>query len=843
MISERATEITTPTPAVDLDSSKEKLKGFLKKQFHLDSPPIDLGRCYAISCHRLAIENFIERELTETVDREFQKYKIQNIRELREKTENFAKQFGGIILENNDVKESSSDDPLAKEFFQLKKQLIDAEITKRIENQAYDDLLTFFTRYYQKDNFSSEPTYFSDSHSYVIPYIAHNGKLEAQYFIHKKLKPLLEKELDYFLKSEVINLENLEPRQITRIRVVEAVAKKIIGFLVQIEELQKKLWEKKKLVVRTNFIITTDLIPKELHDEILVNQVQLNEWKKLGFGIQKKRDLSDKHLPVDTKHFPDAFREGLLEKLSKNHSLDDMIDGIIIRSENFHALQLLLEKYRGKVKCIYIDPPYNTGSNEFLFKDAYKHSAWVSMMIDRMQLSKQYFNKDGVIFANINDVEFPELKQAMRMAFGEEAEIPTFVWKKKGTSTNVKGAQVSSLTDYILAFGGSTSINPRITPVSKRKYPKHDRLGNYRTTIIEKKHAGVYARRTMTYKILGHKPRPGKRWQIGEELARELEAKGRFIIEDGVVKRKIYDFEDKDTISANPNLLLDYGSTDSASTMLANMFGKAEVFSNPKPVELLQHLITLSTRNAHDFVVDYFAGSGTTGHAVINLNRNLPNAGRRYILVEKGDWFESVLLPRIKKAVFSDGWKAGKPIEGKGLSHFVKYQYLEQYEDTIHNLPFNKTRMGEDISAKAEQSNKYVKNLQQESNEIPSLLGVESFQDPESYKLKIISSGDGEEVLNVDLVETFNYLLGLHVNAYRFLQVNDRKYTVVIGEKAGLKICVVWRATKNLDPNKDRDAIKGILCDYQPKETYVNGESSLEGCKAIEPEFRTLMEG
>jgi len=95
----------------------------------------------------------------------------------------------------------------------------------------------------------------------------------------------------------------------------------------------------------------------------------------------------------------------------------------------------------------------------------------------------------------------------------------------------------------------------------------------------------------------------------------------------------------------------------------------------------------------------------------------------------------------------------------------------------------------------------------------------------------------------VGLVETFNYLLGLHVNAYRFLQVNDRKYTVVIGEKAGLKICVVWRATKNLDPNKDRDAIKGILCDYQPKETYVNGESSLEGCKAIEPEFRTLMEG
>jgi adenine-specific DNA-methyltransferase len=997
MAAEQMTEVTRPTSAEEVDVSKEKLKALLKKQFQLDSPDIDFGIYRIINFRRRAIEDFIDRDLIEAVDKEFQKYRTQTMSELREKVEakkkeiqGLEKQFGETILRDGDIEEKFRDKPFAKEYLELKKQLDDAEVTESIENQVFNDLVTFFSRYYQDGDFIPKRRYSSKHFRYAIPYngdevklhwanfneyyvktadifkdyefvangwriilrtvipeaaatttaraerryfalrskdsveispadktciltfeykqltddelrhllskkkteevrgikqdnlnavimqqilteikegdlksalsTAVNGKpvlakhlyrytqkVEGDFFIQKNLKTFLEQELDYFIKSEVIELENLEPRHITRSKVVGAIGKRIIEFLAQIEEFQKKLWEKKKFVVKTNYVITTNLVPKEFHEEILSNQAQLGEWKGLGFGIPKKDDLGDKHLPVDTKYFPNDFKERILEKLSKSRSLDDIIDGILIRSENFHALQLLLAKYSGKVKCVYIDPPYNTGSDEFLYKDTYQHSSWISMMIDRLDFARQYLDRDGVIFVNIDDIEYANLKQVMRMVFGDVAELPTFVWKKKGTSTNVKGAQVSSLTDYILAFGSSTSINPRITPVSERKYPEHDKQGNYRTTIIEKKHAGAYARETMTFKILGHKPRPGKRWQIGEDLARELEAKGRFFIEDGVVKLKIYDFEDKDTMSANPNLLLEQGSTDSASSLLADMFGKSEIFSNPKPVELLQHLITLSTRDGHDFVLDYFAGSGTTAHAVINLNRPLAEEGRRrYILVEMGDWFESVLLPRLKKAIFCDNWKDGQPTEGKGLSHFIKYHHLEQYEDTIHNVEFPKADAGQkalDVFTKGEEANEYIMKyfLKYETDGSQSLLNLKNFDSPEDYKLRIISNGKGEEAHNVDLIETFNYLLGLRVNSYRFLKANDRKYIIVLGEKTGRKISVVWRPTKDLDLKKDREAIRKAIDDYQPDETYVNGEAFLEGCKAIEPEFKALM--
>jgi len=122
-----------------------------------------------------------------------------------------------------------------------------------------------------------------------------------------------------------------------------------------------------------------------------------------------------------------------------------------------------------------------------------------------------------------------------------------------------------------------------------------------------------------------------------------------------------------------------------------------------------------------------------------------------------------------------------------------------------------------------------------------TFLNVKVFEEPEEYKLRIISHSKNEAVLNVDLIETFNYLLGLRVVGYRFLKANDRKYTFVMGEKTGRKICVVWRTTKNLELKKDKEVIESILHDYQPNETYVNGGTYPEGCKAIEPEFNVLM--
>ena len=175
----------------------------------------------------------------------------------------------------------------------------------------------------------------------------------------------------------------------------------------------------------------------------------------------------------------------------------------------------------------------------------------------------------------------------MNEIFGEENYIGDFQWKKKSTSTNVEGAQVSSLTDYTLCYAKTDEgkIKPRIRYAETRGYPHKDELGNYRLTIIEKKNSGSYRRDSMRFEILGQPPREGKRWQIGEETARELERQGRFLIEDGTVKRKIYDFEDKDTTSAQPLLMVleDIGTTETAGNALEELFEIEELFDNPKP--------------------------------------------------------------------------------------------------------------------------------------------------------------------------------------------------------------------------------------------------------------------
>ena len=223
----------------------------------------------------------------------------------------------------------------------------------------------------------------------------------------------------------------------------------------------------------------------------------------------------------------------------------------------------------------------------------------------------------------------------MNEIFGEENFVASFIWKKKGTTTNVEGAKVSSLTEYIICYQKlKDGLNYRVVPKANRNYPLSDVLGNYRTTVIEKKNIGDYERKTMQFEILGQKPREGKRWQIGEDTARELEKKGRFFIDNSIVKLKIYDFEDKDTTSANPNLLFEYGSTDSATSELDELFGIEGLFDNPKPPQLISQLIKYcETQDKNDIILDFFAGSATTAQAVLELNKE--NGGnRKFILVQ-----------------------------------------------------------------------------------------------------------------------------------------------------------------------------------------------------------------
>ena len=347
-------------------------------------------------------------------------------------------------------------------------------------------------------------------------------------------------------------------------------------------------------------------------------------------------------------------------------------DNLIIHGDNLHALKALLPRYTNRIKCIYIDPPYNTGNEGWIYsdnvnsplmqewlkengpvdsEDLERHEKWLCMMWPRLHLLKELLAKDGIIFVSIDDNEQHHLRMLMDEIFGEDNFIGTFLWKKKGTSTNTEGATVSPVADYQVCYRKSDvgSITPRVTPKETRKYPKEDEEGKYRTEIIEKKNTGTYARKTMQFQILGQYPRDGKRWQIGVKTAKKLEANNRFIIENGLVKKKIYDFEDKDTTSAHPTYLPEHcGSSDSAEKDLISILGDSG-FETSKPVELVSYLLNLSS-NSNDVILDSFAGSGTTAHAVLALNKE-DGGNRKFILIECEDYADSITAERVRRVI------------------------------------------------------------------------------------------------------------------------------------------------------------------------------------------------
>lgn len=424
--------------------------------------------------------------------------------------------------------------------------------------------------------------------------------------------------------------------------------------------------ERKNDKGEVEYAIDFDMLKQELSDVV----VEGNEERYQFTWPDKKKSILLANAPISKTLRP-----------CREESVDfDNTENLYIEGDNLDVLKLLQETYLGKIKMIYIDPPYNTG-NDFVYNDDFAESAdeylansgqfddegnrlvqntesngryhtdWLNMIYPRLKLAKDLLSDDGVIFISIDDNEVDNLKRICNEVFGSSNFIGCFLWKKKSTSTNVANALVSPQTDYQLCYGkklSSQSLNRRETSVEEREYPFSDELGNYRTTVIEKKDSGDYARATMKFPILGVYPREGKRWQIGEKTARELEKTNRFLIDNGVVKLKIYECDDKSTFSANPTLLLDCGSTDSAAKETnMGLFNQAELFSNPKPTTLLLHLLKMGTHK-DSVVLDFFSGSATTAHAVMQLN--IDDGGiRKFIMIQ---------LPE-ETAVKSEAYKVG----------------------------------------------------------------------------------------------------------------------------------------------------------------------------------------
>lgn len=232
--------------------------------------------------------------------------------------------------------------------------------------------------------------------------------------------------------------------------------------------------------------------------------------------------------------------------------------------------------------------------------------------------------------------------------------------------------------------------------------------------------------------------------------------------------------------------------------------------------------------------MDFFLGSGTTTAVAHKL-------GRKWIGVEMGEHFYSVVLPRMKKVLAYDksGISKEKDIKEKYNKNkaggFFKYHTLEQYEDALGNIEFEESQ-----KTLYELTDYFVKYmLEWETKKSKTFLNIDEMKDPFNYKLKIIENYQ-QKIVNVDLVETFNYLLGLNVGRYKVLE-NEREYVFVFGEKEGKRIAVVWRSIKDIGFEKDKEIIESNLKDFEPDEIYINGEALVKGFKHIEPLFKSLI--
>lgn len=740
-------------------------------------------------------------------------------------------------------------------------------------------------------------------------------KNTADYFIHKDLGGFLRRELDFYIKSEVMNLDDVQnasafgdiEKSLRMIQCLRAIALELITFLVQLEDFQKKLWLKKKFVVSSHYCITLDRVPEALWPEVVTNDRQWAQWTKLGMwdgdAPGSMEDLkAAPYRMVDTGLFSPDFKRSIQSAIE---DIDGSIDGLILQGDNFQALNLLSGQYRGSIQSIYIDPPYNTDAGPIIYKNEYRSSSWASLLFSRVSTSRGLLAPDGVLCATIDDYQVNELAHVLTQVFGSENRLGTSVIRNNpsGRST-VSGLSICH--EYAFYFRTGESGGLHRLPRSEKQLDRfteengvHVDWRNFRKDGGAVTHRA--ARPKQFYPIYVNVAtkslripdlewnKDSKSWialdepNAAEVVVLPVDDKGRDRVwslnhtsaienigdlevrvnkdgavqvfrrhtpSDGVLPRSWWD---KNTYAAR-----EYGSAT-----LTALFGETGTFSFAKSPHAVQDCIWVSGMAQSDAVVlDYFAGSGTTAHAAISLNRQ-DEGSRKYILVEQGDYVWTVTVPRIQKIVYSSDWKNGKPVDPKtGISHCLKVLKLESYEDTLNNLQLRRTSAQGDLLNGLPQHAKddYLLNYALDVESRGSLLSVEDIKKPFDYTLNIsVDSAGAFEPRKIDLVETLNYLIGLRVKQID-AQI-ERGFVTVTGALPSGETCLVlWRDCEKLDYEgitKLCDKLAINPADNEYDVVYINGDHNIptvltqtaeEGgatrvlkLRQIEPEFLERM--
>lgn len=1033
----------------------DQLKGFLNQLFQFDSQDLDFGVYKILHYKRKEIANFIDQLLVDKVKEQLQTLSADEAKHIKEQVANLEKD--DIIkgwLESEDDAEKKVLEKVGKDKINLYKELkakaTEATVSVETENQIYNHLTLFFSRYYDKGDFISKRR-FGKNEKYMVPYngeethfhwanhdqyyikssetfqqyafkiSTHLGimvinfklidaqleqgnvkadepnffilseknaeimdneskfffeyrplnaaekkdlkgnnkqdllnesafeKIKANctsnvslaelwkkdkdgkdlllkklqhytrknnydFFIHKNLKGFLERELDYYIKTELINVDDLYvtdadthfdrlKHNLKIIKVFKIIADTIIDFVSQIEDFQKKLWEKKKFVLSTEWVITIDRLVeyigeeavKPILKEVIKNENQVAEWKEL-FGekfLPKNKDdfKADLHtwrkLPVDTKYFDVIFKSQLINEISLKINIHEQLDGFLQKSDNYHGLQLIQESYSSQINPIYVDPPYNTDASAIIYKNNYKSSSFLSLMDQRIKLSENLLRDDSMICVAIDDVEVLGLRKILGEYYFKEVGIVAVRSNPAGRKTKGK---FSPAHEYALFFGKSSLAIPKSLEITSKRldrYPEKDSEGNFAWANFIRSGTGDKKedRPTMYFPIyvddkdnirvpeleyvkdsppiVHEQPAKNetavwpitrdngkeihKRWQRGfQRVIKEVNEYRVRRTKDGLISIDFKTRMDENSLPITWWDKKEYASANYGAAELKDLFDE-KPFDFPKARRLVYDCLRVSGAldSQNSITLDFFPGSGTTFHAVQVMNKE-DNAKRKCILIEQGHYFHTVIIPRIKKVAYTYNWKTGKPKDGSmnGLGIFFKYQRLEQYEEALENIAFSAS---EDAMQKALQFNQYIPKyfLEFETKGSKTFVNTAAMQDPWDYKLKVWDGYTYNTEQAVDLVETFNYLIGLHMQKCITKEINDTKYQFIIGHNnANKQITVVWRSVKGwkIDNYKaDAIALKEELKAFTYDLLYINNQAHIEGYQPIEEVFKNKM--
>lgn len=428
---------------------------------------------------------------------------------------------------------------------------------------------------------------------------------------------------------------------------------------------------------------------EDKREEIFFNEIlaqdeitQLFEPKVLTNA--KVFDASTGSAQVNEQTFKGFTRNAELNK-KRGLPEDTITDNLIIKGNNLLALHSLKQEFAGKVKLIYIDPPYNTGNDGFGYNDNFNHSTWLTFMKNRLQVARELLREDGVVFVQCDDNEQAYLKVLMDEVFGRENFISNVVWKGRGGRQDSKF--IAQIHEIMISFSKNISevLLFKKTIEDQSKYPFQDENGNYKVQLVRKwgsnsrrvdrpnLYYGVEFQGEIIFPILPNGDDGCWRWSKNK-LEKAIENNEIVLIEKNE-KKELYEkiYEKDGTKQVVFNSWIEESFSGQGAKTLENIFGE-KVFDYPKPEQLIEKIIEISTKE-NDIVLDFHLGSGTTASTAHKMNR-------QYIGVEQMDYIETVAVERLKKVIDGEQGGISKSVNWQGGGSFVYFE-LKKYNQTF----------------------------------------------------------------------------------------------------------------------------------------------------------------